>query len=432
MNCQDLSRILDSCDVNALSADERRACETHAASCPHCGPEWVVYSRLAAIPAPGMPQGLAARCAALAAARLGGVSGRRPPSWTVLLSTILAVAAAAAVLVARLTSPPPKSVPHIAISEPIAPPAAPAAASPASRAPNRGLAPHGTPVQPVTVLLVLNQETDDAKGRDLGQQVYAQAREELRKLPGLVLVDAGETGTATPALRMTYTTGMTSGIFSGPTLGFKVEAFQPGDDGAGTFHTVFDDGGQALMCIKPPTEPCHITPSDIAAYDVLSWHLKTTAPDPALEERLHAILVDSSAPILLRIMSFISLDHYKKLRMDAGEVRAAGELLIAAPLGAHPFVDLDPALQTKLLSALGHANGRDVMTVVQDLLTREAPNGDRVAGIQARTKLVDLLATDLRNEPAALVTLESVAVDDPGFDVRAEARRVLEAERRTR
>jgi hypothetical protein len=463
MNCQDISRILDSRDVNALSTDERRAAEVHAASCPHCGPDWVVFTRLAATPDPPMPQQLAVRCEALAAAHLGG-SVRRPPSRTVMLGTILVVAAAAALVIVRLMSAPPDAVAlqgSIPAAKQVEPIATPATSTVASAVPD-------TAVQPVTVQLVLDQAmAGDAIGRDFGLHIYERAREELRALPGVVLVDAGAVPVAAPAFRITYFNLSKSETGSEELsvqmeMVFEVEAFQPGADGAGTYEPVFRSSppppgvvdmppsvrgkesipsfsqepwvlaSSARVSVRPgagPTVPadcierresrCKYTAADIAAFTILSWRLHTTPPDPLLAERLHAMLRDSSSPPGLWLMALVNLHKYQKLRLDLPGLLAAWERV-----GGD-----DPALGDELMSdALKLASRPDLMRQVRDMLLRELPNAHRSVDSGLRTRLVLLLATDLRNEPDARGILESVAANDPEFDVRAAAKRALGAE----
>jgi hypothetical protein len=458
MNCEDISRILDSRDVNTMPAAERRAGEAHAATCPHCGPEWIVFTRLAAIPAARIPQQLRVRCEALAEARLGG---QCPPGRTILLGTILVVAAAAAMLVAHLTSAPPKavaaqeSIPAAKPAEAAAAPATPTAANPATEA----------AVQPSTVLLVLDQATNDATGREYGRQVYEHAREELRALPGLVLVDAAAAAAAAPAFRITYLNLAKSGRIGEELavqveLVFEVQALRPGADGAGTYQPVFRSSppppgvvdmppavarqemipsfndepmllmSSARMSARPANRPalpadcierregrCPYTPADVAAFTILSWRLQTNSPDRRLVERLHAMLRDSSTPPGLWFMGLINLRKYGKLHLDMAELLAASERI-----GGE-----DPALEAELMRDVLTVDSRPVlMRWLRDRLLSESLPGDRVT--TDRMRLLELLATELKNEPGTQAILESVAATDPVFEVRAAAKRALGAE----
>jgi hypothetical protein len=459
MNCQDLCRILDSRDVNALAAAERRACEAHAASCPHCGPEWVVYTHLAAIPAALMPQQLALRCAAVAETHLGR-SLRRASSRTVLPATILVVAAAAAMLVAKLINAPPEAE----ALEGFIPAAKQVETALASSTPATASPPAGAAVPPITVQLVLDQMATDATGRDYGQRVYERARVELGALAGVVLVE-GDTAATAPAFRITYTNFSKYPAGPEPNIAvemlFKVEALRRSADGAGIYQNVFwshpppfrvadippsimaeylqpfdrkfvtlrasarrsfrpaAQPGVPAGCIERRDSRCPYTPADIAAFTILSWRLETTAPDPLLVARLHAMLRDPSTPPGLWLMSLDNLQKHGKLRLELHELLAAWERV----------GDDDAALGEELMrETLKVASRPELMRQVRELLLREPPNERRQTGGGFRTGLVLLLATELQNEPEARSMLESVAATDPVFEVRAAAKRALGVE----
>ncbi|MEJ0099406.1 MAG: hypothetical protein WDO12_06545 [Pseudomonadota bacterium] len=393
-------------------------------------------------PAPDFEDAVMARVSAAAWRASQPVPRRR--RHILLISVLFVVAAAAAMLVVSLVSAPSRIVLQNSNVDVVAPSAS-AAANPQAHALHESLARDATPIQPVTVTLVLNQETDDPAGRDYGQQVYDRAREELHALAGVIFVDAGTAGAPQPAFRMTYTNKSKTGgdfhldpdgtLVATPAaigqepllkleLKFEVDALQSDANGVDTYHAVFWGGGypmpMQISCIGRREGDCHSTPSDAAALHILSWRLESTAPDQLLDDRLHAMLLDPSAPEL-RSMAFNSLVKYKKLRMDGNELRTVGDLI--AGVG-------DRALRTQLVRAsLGAGNGPDLMRQVQDLLFREKPNGDRVAGVESRMNLVALLAGDLRDEPAARTTLAMIEANDPAFEVRAEARQVLGAQR---
>jgi hypothetical protein len=159
---------------------------------------------------------------------------------------------------------------------------------------------------------------------------------------------------------------------------------------------------------------CPYTPADIAAFTILSWRLRTAAPDALLTERLHAMLRDPSSPPGLWLMALVNLHQYRKLHLDPPELLAA-----VVRIG-----DDDPALRAALAREAVKAGGRaDLMRRVRDLLRGELPNGDRSS--RDRMALVNLLATEFRNEPDARAILESVATIDPAFEIRAAAKQAL-------
>jgi hypothetical protein len=457
MNCQDLSRILESCDVRALSMEERSACEAHAASCPDCGPEWIVYTRLAAIASPPMPRQLAARCEAAAVQSRNGV---RPSGRTILLGTILVVAVAAAMLVAHLASTPPTTtaLPTSASAQKVAGPIESATlqvARPGQDAPV---------VQPATVLLVLDEYTQDAIGRDFGRQVYEHARQELRALPGVALIDAGSTAATAPAFRITYLNLAKSGTSGeGPyvqvEMVFEVQASDAGADGTASYHPVFRSappppdvvdmpsyvarlqmmpsfdaqpdllGSSARTSARPANRPsipadcierqagrCPYTSADVAAFTILSWYLETNSPDSGLAQRLHAMLRDASTPSGLWMMALVNLHKHRQLHLDVTERLAAWQR-----------VGLDyPELGDELLAQMLADESRvDVVNQVRGLLLKDSPDRRWSEASAARLRLVALLAKDLKNEPGAQAILQEVAATDPVFEVRAEAKRVL-------
>ena len=97
MNCQDISSIADTGRFGNLAEPQRRAAEAHALTCRHCAPVWAAHARLSGLLIPAMPEGLSARCRALAAvpvqARIG-IAARR-----LTVVGCVALAAAAAILI---------------------------------------------------------------------------------------------------------------------------------------------------------------------------------------------------------------------------------------------------------------------------------------------------------------------------------------------
>lgn len=412
-------------------------------------------------PAPDFEEAVMAR---LSAASWRASQGRPRRRRSMLLAgVLLAVAAAASMWFVREVNQLPAAIVQGASMEGVVPPGMPVVSDEPDTS-NPAPVQDRISARPATVLLVLNQLTDDAAGRDFGQQVYESAREELDALPGLLLVDGTVTGASIPAFRITYTNLATSGFpLAGRSdepsrtpivtteLVFMVEAFQPGADGAGSYRIVFWSGDPPTCtspeCISryralPPVPPstrldmvsvrpgvppflpvectgsrgdrCAYTAADIAAYTILSWRLKTTAPDPLLVERLRAMLVDSSAPPALWMMAYENLGRHGKLRADASGLLADG--------GVNHDAELRAALVAALING---GNGRELMRLAEDRLFGMLPNTDRKGRSAVRTGLVKLLATELRNEPGAPAMLQSVAANDPDPHVRAEARRVL-------
>jgi hypothetical protein len=101
MNCQDITRLIDTPDFHALTDVERHEAEAHAESCRHCAPLWFAHSRLAAARVPPMPAELSVRCLTLAAAPAQARAPRHASRRIMVIAGGLVVLAAAA---AMLTS----------------------------------------------------------------------------------------------------------------------------------------------------------------------------------------------------------------------------------------------------------------------------------------------------------------------------------------
>src|SRR5690606_23872238 len=84
MNCQDISRIVDTGNFSELTGTQRRAAEAHALTCRHCAPTWAAHSRLSDLRIPAMPEELAASCRTLSAAPARIRSGYRLRRLTVV------------------------------------------------------------------------------------------------------------------------------------------------------------------------------------------------------------------------------------------------------------------------------------------------------------------------------------------------------------
>ena len=104
MNCQDLSRLIDSGDFATLAGHERREGEAHARSCHHCAPLWFAHARLATLPIPPMPAELSVRCLTLAAARTQASASRHASRRMMfVVGGLVALAAAAGMLSVKFT-----------------------------------------------------------------------------------------------------------------------------------------------------------------------------------------------------------------------------------------------------------------------------------------------------------------------------------------
>jgi hypothetical protein len=100
MNCQDITRLIDSGKYSAIPATDKHDAEAHAKTCSHCAPLWIMHASLSSIRRPPMPAELSVRCLTLAAAELHAVSPRRISRVTGITIGLVLLAAAAASLLA--------------------------------------------------------------------------------------------------------------------------------------------------------------------------------------------------------------------------------------------------------------------------------------------------------------------------------------------
>ena len=98
MNCQDITRLIDSGKYSALAASDKRDAEAHARTCSHCAPLWIMHASVANTRPPPMPAELAVRCLTLAAAGRQASSRGRISRITVATAGLVVFAAAAAML----------------------------------------------------------------------------------------------------------------------------------------------------------------------------------------------------------------------------------------------------------------------------------------------------------------------------------------------
>lgn len=209
MNCMDFFHIVDSRDVNRLSAAERDACEAHAAACRHCAPHWVAFARLAEIPVPSMPREVLVRSEAIAATESRSASKRMAAGRVVVIGAIVALAAAATMVWRMSAEPSPAAtgfVPAVGESEPISPEPAPVlvpnvdgrvAGIPRAELPMDTVPRYSVRVMP------LEHEVQDPASREPVGDFYAALVAELRKVRGLTLQTAPGTEIADYVLTVT-------------------------------------------------------------------------------------------------------------------------------------------------------------------------------------------------------------------------------------
>jgi hypothetical protein len=424
MNCQDISRILDSRDVNALSTTERRACEAHAASCRHCGPEWVVYSRLAAIPAPAMPREVAVKCETLAAARPGAAGGFAS-GRTVLLGAILVATAAATMLGLSLRR---EAVPQV-IAESVVPALPEDAINRVSAAesttPGRDV-PAPPSLGSFTVhLRPLQYDSPDALALHRVREYYDAFANGLLAVPGLHLVNDEAVGQAeAPAdFRVTITNpgpaiAQQALIFSEWAATASVEVLNGGSDGAaGPTGTVYDLGmiGDAWggssrpgvetrgplsgECNAPRFMPC--LPADIAERQVMALRKHVFPRDGTLERELEVQFLEQTQPERDRNWVMSDLLSMKMTLSDAMVREALARIARPQDANEAPRAAYDRANLLVLLVGQRHPE------MVQPLIDMARYDAD----VSFRIEVVKLLAADFPTDPAVRAALEDIAAD---------------------
>lgn len=95
MNCQDVSRLVDTGRYDVLAEEDSREAGSHAATCRHCAPLWAAHAGLALLSVPPMPADVELRCRTswASSGRVSSLYGRR----LVWVGSVIALAAAAGI-----------------------------------------------------------------------------------------------------------------------------------------------------------------------------------------------------------------------------------------------------------------------------------------------------------------------------------------------
>jgi hypothetical protein len=434
MNCNDISRTLDSRDVHTLSAAERHACEAHAASCPQCGPEWVVYTRLAAIPAPVMPPDLAARCEALAATLPVAAIGHRTANRTLLVGAVIVAAAAAAMLGFALRreaqpqviagSVAPELADEDTIAVPITPGATPSEREPAAASPGN-----------FAVQLRLQYDSTDALALRRVREYYEALADGLRTVPGLHLV-RDEASDAPADFRVTISNptpavAEQARIFSEWASTASVEVLRGGNGGtsgpAGNVHVlgmigdawradaqagVWTRGPLSGACTPPKSMPC--SPTEIAERQVMALRKNVFPRDGSVERELEARFLDAAQPTGEREWVMGDLLSMKTTLSDAMVREALARIARPQDASAPPRAAYDRGNLLALLAGQRHPE------IVRPLIDLARYDSD----IAFRIKVVSLLAADFPTDPAVRAALEEIAANPsyPGLQNAAAAK----------
>lgn len=439
MNCQDIFRTLESRNVNALSAAERQALEAHAASCPRCGPEWIAYSRLAAISVPPMPNLLAGQCEALVAglptsgAKLG--RGRRPHHRFLLIGALAVLSAAAAMI---------EVVPRV-VAESGAPRRGDTGADSVAQTVEGSPAAAGssvtTPAGRFTVhLRSLKYESPDAVALRKVQEYHTVLAEGLRAVPGLQLLDDEAVARAgVPAsYRITIESpdaaaaerALANDVWSAT---FRAEVLRSAsDDGSASSGAGYVSaegltrggmGGPESFAGKsivvPHSGQCGVlilcTPRSIADWQIKDLRLQVFPLDGSIQQELEARFLDPSLPVA---------EHFQALNdLQAVTRRGKSSMSDAVVREALARMERTPQKEDRnlyLAFLVGQRHPGLIQPLI-DMALRDPDDGARRAAIEH-------LAADFRDDAAVRAALESVFRNDRSELNRKVAERVLVGE----
>lgn len=376
---------------------------------------------------------------------LRGSPAGRTGSRTILFGTILAVAAAAAMLAMRLLEPAASTVAVDSALVPAAPPidARDAPVSPDTSATDAvPTVEEGEPqpavpaVPPFTVqMLPLKSDVDDPPRKTAIETVYATFVDGLRAVPGLTLVEPARSGSEARALPNFILTLEGSALPA--SAGAKDDFFVgmvaklSGSDGrmAGEIHTGM--GGKiapgcaspASMDVLASTSSC-ADPVDVAGGLLAMLRKSVFPPDPQLQWRLQARLVDQALNAEVRLGALLDLQSLGKASVTSGRdefppnLRDPAVVRAAIQLAA---VTSDPAARAQVWYTL-RGSGDPVLLRPLTMALGTDPDDD------TRVQALTTLTADFATDPQAHAALETASVRDLNPMVRALAQRALGGE----
>lgn len=436
MNCQDIFRTLESRNINALSAEERQACEAHAASCPRCGVEWIAYTRLAAIQVPPMPHTIATQCEALAEGLPAAVAkygnGRRIRNRFLLIGALAALSAAAAMIevVPRVVaqSRAPESAGRMeAAPEPVDAGNATARTTPAATAAGR-----------YTVhLRSLQYDSPDAFAVRKVQEYHTLLAEGLRAVPGLQLLDDEAVARAgVPASYRITIAGPDAAAIQRAladnhwTATYRVEVLKAaGDEASGSSGAVyvaaagFTRGGMvgpepfaAKTILVPHSGQCGFlilcTPQGIVEWQIKDLRMQVFPLDGSIQQELEAHFLDPSLPPGEHFQALNDLQAVTKRAGTAMSEAVVREALSRIASTSNPD---DRDLYWAFIAGQRHPG---IIPLLVEAAHEESDEASRRAAVVQ-------MATDFRDDPAVRAALESVARNDPKQLNRKVAERFL-------
>jgi hypothetical protein len=456
MNCQDIARILDDQDIAALSAVDQQQAKLHLASCHECARDWELHAQLAASVMPAFPQELRASCRSLVMAG-SGVARARTRSRLILVSTLAVVAAAAAMLGLQW---PGSSQPSEVAAAPAPNELVPATAVPASvdtqavesqekpeEAPAAKLLPPEAAPSFTVAVLPLIHDSDPPAHRQTIDSFHASLLAELRRIPGLVLVDSraeaqyrvtvrglAADAPATAGSQLFPNAGMPPGgswrvevvvDVAGKKLGEGHSVTQSANEvqSASISSSAADSryvglvgavtvGNCAATATQQAKSPGSCSePAQLAASQVATLRARLFPPDASFQRNFLAQLQDPQLPEEARTRASMQLQillSNRRIVWDAATIRTFFDMAVE---GADP----------RFFSWWGALRGVRSPDLVQPLLGALRNGADE----KVRLGAMSLLRLDYASLPEVRAAFEIVARDDPRELVRQEAQRIL-------
>lgn len=450
MNCQDVNEILDTQRFDQIGSHQRHQVETHLATCADCARTWDALASLAALPDMAMPAAFQAQCRAAVAARCtpGTAAGRPRPRRVLLWGSLTALAAAAAMLL-LLFMPALRSTPvqtdqlaqreAATSSVDAAPTAQPGGVGPAAAntTPAAAITTLAAPQMSIQVVMreppsvgpdQMSAVAADPLAQEVLQSLHAELVAQLRRVPGLAVVDKDPEQITAPARHYRLRIGplVVMGLDGRPMrqehrghdIGFTVEEVK---SGGAIIRTQLPVGGfsvdpRATCTSLDAAERMPCNAPTAAAYLVDQLRQKVFPPDASMTRPLQAKVRDFSVAPEERFAAFVEL--FRQQARTGGKNLFSDDDMVRAAIELSGLTDAEHRRQ--LWRAM---RGVGDVSLVEPLLAslQQDPEAVRLAAVET-------LGADFSGHPLARSALETAASSDPEPLVRALAQRGLSGE----
>lgn len=454
MNCEELMDVLDNGTPDRLDAGRRRQVDAHMAVCADCARAWNLQAGLAGLPDVAMPAGFAARCRAVVAAGIQPVEGRRVArtGWLVGAASLAAVAAVLVFLLrpaAPATTDPGVRIVEAAASrrpvietvsiEPVAAAVVPAAVVEAVPEPKFTvrLVPYAAPTEAQMAAVStdvreiygpqVRANSADPSREQAMQSLHAALIEELRKVPGLTLVDSDPVEMTPSRKHYRLSIGIVAMVgFDGRAMSIdsryipvslSATELQPGGKIVSSRVPASSQIDLQAACSggAPGADPCY-DPRGAAASLVQTLLRQTFPPHPTVTRPLQAKFQDASLDLAQRLEA---LDELYKLQARAGDASLLHDPgVVRAAIGL--AATADPVLRARIWRSLRGAGNAEL---IQPMLGSLAQDPDDV-----RLAALEVLSADFLGDQRVRSALEATAQGDRRPLVRAVAQRGLSGE----